>query len=218
MHFIYRGIQMIRMTALFLLASALLGCTPKAEEPVNRSSSQATAPSAAESATTEEQSTEVDAASVFSALEGLGLTVFPEPQTIPAISLSALNGKPLTLAEQEGKYVFLNFWATWCPPCREEMPSIQRMNEALAGPDFAVFAVSVGEKPAVVESFLKKTPYSFPIALDPKGEISAMFAGRGIPTTYLLDRRGRAIAGVVGGRPWDTEEVLSAFKALMALE
>lgn len=141
-----------------------------------------------------------------------------EGKSAPDFTLQDLGGNSFTLSSTKGKVVILDFWATWCPPCREEMPSIQRMHDQLSGPDFAVYAVSVGEARSTVESFLKKTPYSFPMVLDPNGQVSAIFAGRGIPTTYILDRNGRAIAGIVGARPWDTEEVLTVFRNLMALE
>ncbi len=201
---------MIRVATLILLPLALTACAPK-------SGSVASARSeVAKTAEAKVDTTEPRSGDAASALSALGLTVFPQPQPRPAIVLEALDGKKLAVAGLHGKYVFLNFWATWCPPCREEMPSIQRMNDQLAGEDFAVYAISVGEPAATVESFLKKTPYSFPIVLDPEGQLSAIFAGRGIPTTYLLDRQGKAIAGIVGARHWDTDEVLTAFKALMA--
>lgn len=210
---------MIGTVMLIVASLALSACAPKAENGAAQDAAQAARPVPE----TIQENLAVPAAfadggAAVRALERLGLTVFPEPQPIPAIRLTSLDGKQLAVADLEGKYVFLNFWATWCPPCREEMPSIQRMSDELSGADFAVYAISVGETKATVQAFLKKTPYTFPIVLDPDGQISAMFAGRGIPTTFILDRSGRAIAGVVGARPWDTAEVFATFKALMDLE
>jgi thiol-disulfide isomerase/thioredoxin len=199
---------MIGTAAIVFAVLTLSSCAPKAtSEPAPGTQGAVVREAAAPSASA--------AGSEVRALERLGLTVFPEPQPIPPVELAALDGTLRPLADLEGKYVFLNFWATWCPPCREEMPSIQRMSDQLSGADFAVYAVSVGETKATVEGFLKSNPYTFPIVLDPDGRTSAVFAGRGIPTTYILDRKGRAIAGVVGGRPWDTEEALSILKSLM---
>lgn len=208
---------MIRAMAIVLSVFAFLACSPKLEssptqQTSSKSSGSAAVPNAVESTTPTVGVTVPD----NSALEKLGLMVFPEPQTIPPIEFTSLAGKKVTLADYAGKYVFLNFWATWCPPCREEMPSIQRMSDALSGPDFGVLAVSVGEDRDTVSSFLKKTPFTFPIVLDPHGENSMMFVGRGIPTTYILDRQGRAIAGTVGGRAWDTSESLETFKSMIA--
>jgi thiol-disulfide isomerase/thioredoxin len=208
---------MVRAMAILVSVFAVLACSPKSET----SSPQRTSLNSPESnAVPNKNGTAAPLATVStsasSALEGLGLMVFPEPQTIPPIELTSLAGKKVTLADYKGKYVFLNFWATWCPPCRQEMPSIQKMSDTLTGPDFSVLAVSVGEDLGTVSSFLKKTPYTFPIVLDPRGENSVMFVGRGIPTTYILDRQGRAIAGTVGGRTWDGPESLDAFRSLFA--
>jgi thiol-disulfide isomerase/thioredoxin len=208
---------MVRAMAIVLSVFAFLACSQKPESsPTQQTTSKSSGSSSGANAEGPTPPLAAVSASGNGALEKLGLMVFPEPQTIPPIEFSSLAGKKVTLADYEGKYVFLNFWATWCPPCREEMPSIQRMNDALAGPDFGVLAVSVGEDRDTVSSFLKKTPFTFPIALDPHGKNSMMFVGRGIPTTYILDRQGRAIAGTVGGRAWDTPESLEAFKSLIA--
>jgi thiol-disulfide isomerase/thioredoxin len=202
---------MVRATAILVSVFAFLSCAPNSSRELQEKPPVASAePNRMETATAVGGNS-----SAVASLAALGLTVFPEPQPIPDIELVALDGTSMTLSAYEGKYVFLNFWATWCPPCREEMPSIQRMNDALAGEDFGVFAISVGEKKDTVASFLKSTPYTFPIALDESGAVSSMFAGRGIPTTYILDRQGRAIAGIIGARPWDGEEVFSTLKNLM---
>jgi len=147
-------------------------------------------------------------------LEKLGFYVFPAPEQIPPFGVKTLAGVDTSLASVAGKVVLLNFWATWCPPCRTEMPSIQILNDKLKGSAFAVFAVSVAEKPATVTEFLKSNPYSFPMYLDESGSASAPFAGQGIPTTFILDKQGRAIAGMVGARSYDGPEVVALFKEL----
>lgn len=147
-------------------------------------------------------------------LEKLGFYVFPAPEPIPPFGVKTLRGADTSLASVAGKVVLLNFWATWCPPCRTEMPSIQILNDKLEDSAFAVFAVSVAEKPATVTEFLKANPYSFPMYLDESGSASAPFAGQGIPTTFILDKQGRAIAGIVGARSYDGPEVVALFKEL----
>ncbi|HPB65250.1 MAG TPA: TlpA disulfide reductase family protein [Spirochaetales bacterium] len=147
-------------------------------------------------------------------MEALGFFVFPRPEPMPPFEVAPLAGGRAGLGDAAGKVVLLNFWATWCPPCRSEMPSIQRLHDAMAGRPFAVMAVSVAESAATVRAFLKTDPYTFPIYLDEGGRASGPFVGRGIPTTFVLDKQGRAIAGVIGARSYDDPEVLALFKAL----
>ncbi len=147
-------------------------------------------------------------------LEALGFYVFDAPQAIPPLSVTTLDGKPFGLASLAGKVVLLNFWATWCPPCQREMPSIQRLHEAMKGSDFAVMAVSVGEKKATVVSFLKTNPYTFPIYLDETSAVSGQYVGQGIPTTYLVDKAGKIIAGVIGAKEYDDPQLVNALKVM----
>lgn len=147
--------------------------------------------------------------------EALGFYVFDSPAEIPSFYVTPRSGGEAIGPESfRGSVTLLNFWATWCPPCRQEMPSLQALHESLSGEDFTIAAVSVREKPATVESFLKQNPYTFPIYLDPTGEASASFASRGIPTTFVLDKGGRAIAAIIGSRPYDEPEVIELFQEL----
>jgi thiol-disulfide isomerase/thioredoxin len=150
-----------------------------------------------------------------SRLEALGFYVFPAPEPLPPFTVKTLAGSDAGLNSLSGKMVLLNFWATWCPPCKEEMPSIQALHEKMKGTAFEVFAISVGEKAKTVTDFVKASPYTFPMYLDESGSASAPFAGRGIPTTFILDKQGRAIAGIVGSRSYDSPEVLTLFKELV---
>lgn len=147
-------------------------------------------------------------------LERLGFYVFPAPEPIPPFVVKNLSGQDVALSSLAGKVVLMNFWATWCPPCRTEMPSIQVLHKKLAGKAFEVMAISVAEKPATVKDFLKSNPYDFPMYLDEDGSVSAPFAGRGIPTTFLLDKQGRAIAGFIGARSYDGPEIVALFTEL----
>lgn len=147
-------------------------------------------------------------------LEALGFYVFPAPEPIPPFPVKTLKGADASLAALNGKVVLLNFWATWCPPCRMEMPSIQVLYDKVKGTAFDIMAISVSEKSSTVTDFLKNNPYSYPMYLDESGSASAPFAGRGIPTTFILDKQGRAIAGIIGARSYDGPEVVALFKEL----
>lgn len=147
--------------------------------------------------------------------EALGFYVFPSPVELPAFSVQPRAGGPaLVPAALKGKVTLLNFWATWCPPCQEEMPSIEKLHAALRGEAFAVAAISVKEDAKTVEGFLKQYPYTFPIYLDPTGAASGNFVTRGIPTTFVLDKDARAIAAIIGSRPYDEPEVIALFRDL----
>lgn len=198
------------LTVSLLVLVSLLSCAPKAESAPKSD----TAPAPSESPAVQVASpAEGNPASI---LGKLGLSVFPEPQTIPDFSLKTPEGKTISVSAFKGKYVFLNFWATWCPPCREEMPSMEELYAKFGKENFSILAVSVREDPKTVENFLKTNKYTFPIALDTDGAVSAMFVGRGIPTTYILDPQGRAIAGMVGSRKWNTGEAYAVFGELIS--
>ncbi|PKL26101.1 MAG: TlpA family protein disulfide reductase [Spirochaetae bacterium HGW-Spirochaetae-3] len=147
-------------------------------------------------------------------LEKMGFFVFPSPEPLPPFSVRTLSGADVGVGSLGGKVVLLNFWATWCPPCKSEMPSIQALHERMKGSAFEVMAISVAERPSTVRDFLSTNPYTFPIYLDESGDASAPFAGRGIPTTFLLDKQGRAIAAVIGARSYDDPETLALFREL----
>jgi len=147
-------------------------------------------------------------------LEALGFTVFKAPLVGEDFALTGLKGSSTRLSALKGKFVLLNFWATWCPPCRAEMPSIEALWRKTKGKPFAIVAVSSGERPEDVRSFIKKNGYSYPVYLDASGSIGSYFGARSIPTTYLIDKEGRAIAGVLGGLEYDSPEALALFAEL----
>ncbi len=201
------------IVVLLVVGLAISGCSagkPTVDDAVSRTNPAATPVSGAKEATPAVP----DAPWYASRLEALGFYVFPAPEPLPAFTVKTLAGADASLEVLSGKMVLLNFWATWCPPCKEEMPSIQKLHDEMKGTKFQVFAISVGEKASTVTDFVKASPFTFPMYLDESGAASAPFAGRGIPTTFILDKQGRAIAGIVGSRPYDTPEVFSIFKEL----
>jgi peroxiredoxin len=149
-----------------------------------------------------------------SGLEKLGFTVFPTPQALDEFSVQALGGASVSLSAQKGQIVLLNFWATWCPPCRAEMPAIEKLWKKTKDKAFTVMGVSVGEEPGIVKDFIARQGYSYPIFVDPTGELGTAFGARSIPTTYILDKSGAAIAGKVGGATYDSAEANAIFAEL----
>ncbi|HKK00899.1 MAG TPA: TlpA disulfide reductase family protein [Desulfuromonadales bacterium] len=135
----------------------------------------------------------------------------------PDITVYDLKGHPTTLSSLRGKVVFLNFWATWCPPCREEMPSIDRLYEVFGdNPDFVMLAVNGEERgKETVPAFLKKNPHSFPVYLDPDGAAQHAYDVTGYPETYIIDKNGILVGKVLGGNDWSSVKVLKAISTLL---
>ena len=149
-------------------------------------------------------------------LEKLGFYVFPAPVDVGDFTVESAKGGSASLSKAKGKLVLLNFWATWCPPCRAEMPSIQKLWDKRKDKNFTIIAVSVGEQKDTVTKFVADNHYSYPIFLDPSGQLGSAFNASSIPTTYIIDKDGKVIAGTQGGREYDSAEVLAAFDELMA--
>ena len=130
-------------------------------------------------------------------------------------SLPDVNGQQVTLSDFKGKIVFLNFWTTWCPECRIEMPSMEKLHRKLKGKDFEMIAVNLQEPALRVKDFLKKYPLTFTILLDSKGKIGPQFRIRAVPTTFILDKNGGIIGRALGSRPWDSKESMALFEHLI---
>ena len=134
----------------------------------------------------------------------------------PNFRLEDLGGKKSELKHYKGKVVFLNFWATWCGPCKEEMPSIEELCKQFKDKDFVFLAISVdyaGIKP--VKEYIEKNRYTFPVLIDPKGKTLDLFEVRGIPTTFLIDQKGGLIGKAIGPRDWKRSEVVSIINLLL---
>ena len=134
----------------------------------------------------------------------------------PGFSLKDLGGKDVALSDFKGKIVFLNFWATWCPPCKKEMPSIEKLHRKFGGRDFTVLAVAVdvkGEK--LVRPYIEEKGYTFPVLLDPKGEVSDNFDVFGVPMTFIIGRDGEVLNKIQGERDWFSRESIDYFEELI---
>lgn len=119
-------------------------------------------------------------------------------------SLPELSGKNRRLSDFKGNVMVLNFFATWCGPCREEMPSLEQLFQAYKNKDFVVLGVSGDvQGKEVVEPFVEEFQVTFPVVLDTENVVSRQYAVRGIPTVYLLDRQGKIAGMHVGGADWN---------------
>lgn len=194
------------------LAAILVSCAPA------RAAAQAGSGADSTNETSGESPAKATApgADIASRLSSLGFHVFPEPVELPAFTAEALDpsGTSLTPSSFAGTVTLLNFWATWCPPCKRELPSIDRLAARMKGASFRVAAVSVGEKKDTVRSFIAEKGYAFPVYLDPDGGLGASFASQGIPTTYIVDKRGRVVAGTVGAREYDDPALVAILEEL----
>src|SRR4030042_2789397 len=122
----------------------------------------------------------------------IGMTPIKGDKRAPDFSLKDLNGKKVELKKIRGKIVFLNFWATWCSPCKEEMPSMEVLHQQFKEKNFVLITVSVDYgSQNIVKEFINKHQYTFSVLLDPDGETLGLFEVKGIPTTYLIDKKGR---------------------------
>lgn len=135
----------------------------------------------------------------------------------PAMVLKDMDGQVVDLAKLRGKVVIVNFWATWCPPCRREFPSMERLRKELAGSPLLILAVNEGENAEIIEQFtstLDLQPH-FPILLDLEGEAMAFWPVRGLPTTFFIDKRGRMAYRAIGGREFDHPDVVKMVESLL---
>jgi thiol-disulfide isomerase/thioredoxin len=148
-------------------------------------------------------------------LRELGLQPLKEGTRLVDFELKDLVGSSRKLSDFTGKVVFLNFWASWCGPCRAEMPSMQALYQKLKGKGLEIVAVNLQEDAAAVQRFVKAQGLSFPVLLDSSGRVGATYGARSIPTTYIIDRQGFVIAGTLGSREWNTPEYVSFFSELL---
>lgn len=130
-------------------------------------------------------------------------------------TLSDLEGNSVTLSSFKGKVVFLNFWATWCPPCCSEMPSMQKLHDKMKDKDFAMLAVDVGERKAGVAAFVDKNNYKFTVLLDSEHKVSSDYKVAGIPTTLIIDKEGKVVLREVGSRDWDSSDIIEKISSLL---
>ncbi|WP_010254686.1 TlpA disulfide reductase family protein [Treponema primitia] len=152
---------------------------------------------------------------VKQAFEELGIPVVDRPIPIFDFSAELLDGSFIKLSDFKGKVVFLNFWATWCGPCRMEMPSMEILYRRFKDQGLEILAVDVRESKKDVAAFMDELDLSFPAALDPRGDIAAIYGIEAFPTTYIIGRDGRIITRLVGAINWDIPELIELFQILL---
>ncbi|HWP48649.1 MAG TPA: TlpA disulfide reductase family protein [Candidatus Limnocylindrales bacterium] len=137
-----------------------------------------------------------------------GVQKFKEKIEAPDFTLKNLEGQEVSLKEFRGKLVFLNFWATWCGPCRAEKPTIEKLYQEFKDKGLIVLAISVdqGDSAHLVQSYMEEHKLSYQALLDPEQRVAKAYAVRGIPVTYLIDPEGFIIGAAMGARLWDKDE------------
>lgn len=137
-----------------------------------------------------------------------------QPFIAPDFSLRGEDGKTYTLAQFRGQVVVMNFWATWCPPCREEMPSMERLWQKVRGKGIVLLGVNVGESTDTIFEFTGSYPMSFPIPMDIEGKVIESYPVQGLPTTFIIDPSGKVTHRAIGSREWDSAAMVQMLQQL----
>jgi thiol-disulfide isomerase/thioredoxin len=144
-----------------------------------------------------------------------GIPLFEHPRPVPDISFTDGDDQIRSLADFHGKVVLLNIWATWCVPCRKEMPTLDRLQAKLGGPEFTIVALSIDRagKRAVEAFYMETDVRSLDIYIDSTGNVSRALAVVGLPTTLLIDAEGRELGRLVGPAEWDAPEMVAFLRS-----
>ena len=137
------------------------------------------------------------------------------PTPAPMFKLDSMAGKPVSLAEYKGQVVMINFWASWCGPCRTEMPILEKLSSKYKPMGFAMIGVNVEPDSSLAANWLKSTPVTFPILFDTKSEVSKLYAVAGMPSTVIIDRKGNLRWLHRGYKDGDENEYLNQIRALV---
>lgn len=133
----------------------------------------------------------------------------------PKLDLPDLGGTVHTLSDYSGKILLVSFWATWCPPCRKEMPGLARLNRELGPEGFTVLAVNVGDRQDRIENFLGQIDHDgLTVLMDTEKAMPSTWFLRGLPVTYILDGNGKVVLAAIGDRVWDSDEMVAALRTL----
>lgn len=147
-------------------------------------------------------------------MAGIGVIETPLSTDPLEAKLPDSAGRYVHLDDFRGKIVFLNFWTSWCPSCRTEMPSMERLHRKLFGKNFAMVTVNIKESASQVNNFFEEYNLTFTALLDTTGEVSTGFGIRAIPTTFILDKSGKKIGSITGPREWDSKKTVALFENL----
>jgi len=147
-------------------------------------------------------------------LKDLGFQKYPFPLSVAEIRLKDADGREFHFADLSGKVVFLNFWASWCPDCRIEMPSMEKLHKRFQDRDFTMVTINHKEPAERVKKFFTSYKLSFASLLDPDGKIASKMAIRALPTTLIIDKQGKVIGMALGSRPWNGRKSVALFEHL----
>ncbi len=150
----------------------------------------------------------------FSIAGNTAFNKLKQPFAATEFALKDIDGKLHRLSDYKGKVIVLNFWATWCPPCREEMPSMERARKKLLNDDVVILAVNVGEDEDTIFNFTGDYPVEFPLLMDTKGEVIKSYPVMALPTTYIISPDGMVTHRTLGGREWDNDELLNELRRM----
>ncbi len=145
----------------------------------------------------------------------LGVQEYAAPIEATDFSLKDLDNKKVSLKSYRGKVVMLNFWATWCTPCRLEMPSMEKLHRQFKDKGLVILAVSAGEKSAGVTAFVKEYRLTFPALLDTEQEVAEEYQVWALPTTYFINAEGKLIGRVSGSRDWSAKEATQYISSIL---
>jgi len=148
---------------------------------------------------------------------GFALVTFERAFPAPDFELPDLKGKVRTLASYHGQYVLLNFWATWCPPCLAEMPSMEKLHRKFSKRQFTVVAASSDKEGAsAVQPYIDKLGVTFPVLLDVNQKMARVYGAKDLPLTFLINPRGQVIAAAKGSRDWGSAQAIEVVGELIA--
>ena len=133
----------------------------------------------------------------------------------PNFALDDFSGRQISLRELRGKVVFLNFWATWCPPCVQEMPTMEKLHKTFGQKGLTVLAINYREDAKEVKEFFSKHKLTFIALLDLDGKVSERFRAWGLPVTVIINKRGEIVGKVIGSRDWHSKEAKEFFAKLL---
>lgn len=199
------GMPRLPLTATVVIALAAVAGGLAGEKPTASSLAQA-APRAvaAKSLTLDE------------AIRDLELIRPPKPKVADDFTIPTADGKSFKLSAQRGRAVFINFWATWCPPCLEEMPALERLWRARKDAGFVMLAVTVDGNPKLAAPFVERHGFTFVVGHDPKMELANTYGVRALPSSFVIDRDGRLTALAIGPRVWDNVAAHALIERLTA--
>lgn len=134
----------------------------------------------------------------------------------PSFSLPNGSGVPVSLGDYQGRVVLLHFWATWCPPCVQEIPKFRTLMDRFSSDDFVVLGIAMEEDWPTIRAFNQKIPIPFEVLLDQKGDVALAYGTNRLPESYLIDRHGRVVKKIVGPQDWSAPQWQDVIKPLLA--